>query len=102
MTERADGNGAEVGGVSQQVMDQFSSRARAIDGRLRTWVHQDTVKHGKPPNKRTIYLMGQEIAKDTRRPKAEAQRMAGGKVTGHERACSPRPGLRGPTRRDDA
>ncbi len=28
--------------------------------------------------------MGQEIAKDTRRPKAEAQRMAGGRVTGHE------------------
>jgi hypothetical protein len=27
--------------------------------------------------------MGQEIAKDTRRPKAEAKRMAGGTVTGH-------------------
>ena len=84
MVERADGNGAEVGGVSQQVMDQFSSRARAIDGRLRTWVDQYTATHGKPPSRRTIYLMGQEIAKDTRRPKAEAKRMAGGKVTGHE------------------
>jgi TrwC relaxase len=83
MTERADGNGAEVGGVSQQVMDQFSSRGRAIDGRLRKWVDQYTDKHGKPPSRRTIYLMGQEIAKDTRRPKAEAGRMAGGKVTGH-------------------
>jgi hypothetical protein len=83
MVERADGNGAEVGGVSQQVMDQFSSRARSIDGRLRTWVDQYTRKHGKPPSRRTIYLMGQEIAKDTRRPKAEAKRMAGGKVTGH-------------------
>ena len=28
--------------------------------------------------------MGQEIAKDTRRSKAEAKRMAGGQVTGHE------------------
>ena len=83
MTERADGNGAEIGGVSQQVMDQFSSRARAIDGRLRTWVGQYTATHGKPPSRRTIYLMGQEIAKDTRRPKAEAKRMAGGKVTSH-------------------
>jgi hypothetical protein len=27
--------------------------------------------------------MGQEIAKDTRRPKAEAKRIAGGKVTSH-------------------
>jgi conjugative relaxase-like TrwC/TraI family protein len=84
MTGRADGNGAEVGGVSEQVMDRFSSRARAIDGRLRTWVDQYTAKHGKPPSRRTIYLMGQEIAKDTRRPKAEATRMAGGQVTGHE------------------
>ena len=84
MTGRADGNGAEIGGVSQQVMDQFSSRARAVDGRLRTWADQYTARHGKPPGRRTIYLMGQEIAKDTRRPKAEAKRMAGGKVTDHE------------------
>ena len=84
MTGRADGNGAEIGGVSQQVMDRFSSRAQAIDGRLRTWAGQYTARHGKPPSRRTIYLMGQEIAKDTRRPKAEAKRMAGGKVTSHE------------------
>jgi len=84
MVERADGNGAEVGGVSQPVMDRFSSRARAIDGRLRKWADQYTRKHGKPPSRRTIYLMGQEIAKDTRRPKAEAKRMARGRLTGHE------------------
>jgi conjugative relaxase-like TrwC/TraI family protein len=84
MTGRADGNGAEVGGVSQQVMDQFSSRAQAIDGRLRTWVDQYAARHGKPPSRRTIYLMGQEIAKDTRRPKAEAKKMVGGKITSHD------------------
>jgi hypothetical protein len=84
MAERADGNGAEVGGISQQVMDQFSSRARAINGKLRTWVGQYTARHGKPPGRRTIYLMGQEIAKDTRRPKTEAKKMAGGKITSHE------------------
>jgi conjugative relaxase-like TrwC/TraI family protein len=84
MTGRADGNGAEVGGISQQVMDQFSSRTRAINGRLRRWVDQYTATHRKPPSRRTVYLMGQEIAKDTRRPKAEAKQMAGGVVTGHE------------------
>jgi conjugative relaxase-like TrwC/TraI family protein len=83
MTGRADGNGAEVGGVSPQVMARFSSRARAINGRLRTWAGQYTARHGTPPSRRTIYLMGQQIAKDTRRPKAEARRMAGGKDTGH-------------------
>jgi conjugative relaxase-like TrwC/TraI family protein len=84
MTGRADGNGAEIGGVSPQVIDRFSSRARAIDSRLRTWVGQYIARHGMPPSRRTIYLMGQQIAKDTRRPKAEAKRMAGGKDTGHE------------------
>jgi len=84
MTGRADGNGAEVGGVSPQVMDRFSSRARVIDGRLRTWVDQYTARHGTPPSRRTIYLMCQQIAKDTRRPKAEAKRMAGGEDTGHD------------------
>jgi conjugative relaxase-like TrwC/TraI family protein len=83
MVGRPDGNGAEVGGVSQQVMDRFSSRAQAIDSRLQKWVDQYTAKHGKPPSRRTIYLMGQEIAKDTRRPKVEAKRMAGGRDAGH-------------------
>ena len=83
MTGRSDGNGAEVGGVSQQVMDRFSSRAQAIDGRLRAWIGQYTARHGTPPSRRTIYLIGQQIAKDTRRPKAQASRMAGGTDTGH-------------------
>jgi hypothetical protein len=56
---------------------------QAIDGRLRTWIGQYTASHGTPPSRRTIYLMGQQIAKDTRRPKAQASRMAGGKDTGH-------------------
>jgi hypothetical protein len=83
MAERADGNGAEVGSVSPQVMDRFSSRAKSINGRLRRWVDQYTARHGTPPSRRTIYLMGQQIAKVTRRPKAEARQVAGGQVTGH-------------------
>ena len=35
MVPRADGNGAEVGGVSQDVMDLFSSRAVAVTGELK-------------------------------------------------------------------
>ena len=36
MVPREDGNGAEVGGVSQDVMDLFSSRAVAVTGELTT------------------------------------------------------------------
>ena len=34
MVPRADGHGAEVGGVSQDVMDLFSSREVAVTGEL--------------------------------------------------------------------
>jgi hypothetical protein len=61
----------------------LSSRAESINGRLRRWAGQYTARHSTPPSRRTIYLMGQQIAKDTRRPKPEARRMAGGQVTGH-------------------
>jgi len=67
------GSGPEFGQVS----------AVPLSVRLRTWIGQYTARHGKPPGRRAIYLMGQEIAKDTRRPKAEATRMAGGTDTGH-------------------
>lgn len=43
MVPRLDGNGAEVGGVSQQVMDLFSSRSRALTPELRQMIQL----HGK-------------------------------------------------------
>ena len=38
MVPRLDGNGAEVGGVSQQVMDLFSSRSRALTPELKQMI----------------------------------------------------------------
>ena len=40
MVPRADGNGAEVGGVSQDVMDLFSSRSRALTPELKALIGQ--------------------------------------------------------------
>ena len=37
MVPRADGNGCEVGGVSEQVMDLFSSRKAALRRRSTRW-----------------------------------------------------------------
>ena len=80
MVPRADGNGAEVGGVSQQVMDLFSSRSRALTPELKQMIQQYTEKHGKPPSKRTIWLLGQQAAQNTRRTKAEARRTVAGQT----------------------
>jgi hypothetical protein len=83
MVPRADGNGAEVGGVSQDVMDLFSSRNRAITPELARLIDQYTKAKGHPPSKRTIWLLGQQAAQNTRRTKAQAKRMVAG-VTGKQ------------------
>jgi CheY-like chemotaxis protein len=80
MVPRLDGNGSEVGGVSQQVMDLFSSRSRALTPELTQMIQQYTQKHGKPPSKRTIWLLGQQAAQNTRRTKAEARRAVAGQT----------------------
>ena len=83
MVPRADGNGAEVGGVSKDVMDLFSSRNRAITPELARLIDQYTKAKGHPPSKRTIWLLGQQAAQNTRRSKAQARRMVAG-ATGSE------------------
>ena len=80
MVPRADGNGAEVGGVSQDVMDLFSSRSRALTPELKALIGQYQATHGKPPSKRTIWLLGQQAAQNTRRTKAEARRTVAGQA----------------------
>ena len=49
MVPRADGNGAEVGGVGQDVMDLFSSRAVAVTGEMDRLAGEYEAVHGKPP-----------------------------------------------------
>ena len=80
MVPRPDGNGAEVGGISQDVMNLFSSRSRALTPELKTLISQYQKTHGKPPSKRTIWLLGQQAAQNTRRTKAEARRTVAGQA----------------------
>jgi hypothetical protein len=80
MVPRADGNGAEVGGVSQDVMDLFSSRSRALTPELKALIGQYQTTHGKAPSKRTIWLLGQQAAQNTRRTKAQARRIVAGQT----------------------
>ena len=80
MVPREDGNGAEVGGISQDVMNLFSSRSRALTPELKTLISQYQKTHGKPPSKRTVWLLGQQAAQNTRRTKAEARRTVAGQA----------------------
>ena len=80
MVPRADGNGAEVGGVSQDVMDLFSSRAVAVTGELGRLAREYQAVHGKPPSKRTLWLLHQQAGQNTRRTKSQARRTLAGQT----------------------
>jgi AAA domain/TrwC relaxase len=80
MVPRADGNGAEVGGVSQDVLDLFSSRAVAVTGELKRLAREYEDKHGKPPSRRTLWLLHQQAGQNTRRSKSQARRTIAGQT----------------------
>ncbi len=85
MVPRADGNGAEVGGVSQDVMDLFSSRAVAVTGELKRLAREYEGKYGKQPSRRTLWLLHQQAGQNTRRTKSQARRT----IAGHTGAAEP-------------
>ena len=74
MVPRPDGNGAEVGGVSQDVIGLFSSRAVAVTGELDRLAREYEAVHGKPPSRRTLCHLHQQAGQNTRRTKAQARR----------------------------
>jgi hypothetical protein len=90
MVPRADGNGAEVGGVSQDVMDLFSSRAVAVTGELKRLAQEYEDKHGKPPSRRTLWLLHQQAGQHTRRTKAQARRTLAGQTGAAEPTAAQR------------
>ena len=90
MVPRADGNGAEIGGVSQDVMDLFSSRAVAVTGELARLAREYQAVHGKPPSKRTLWLLHQQAGQNTRRTKAQARRTLAGQTGATEPTAAQR------------
>ncbi len=80
MVPRADGNGAEVGGVGQDVIGLFSSRAVAVTSELDRLAQECKAVHGKPPSRRTLWLLHQQAGQNTRRTKAQARRTIAGQT----------------------
>jgi len=90
MVPRADGNGAEIGGVSQDVMDVFSSRAVAVTGELDRLAREYQAAHGKPPSRRTLWLLHQQAGQHTRRTKTQARRTLAGQTGATEPTAAQR------------
>jgi TrwC relaxase len=80
---RAAGRGTDPHQVpyfDMTVMDLFSSRARSLTPELKALIGQYQSMHGRPPSKRTIWLLGQQAAQNTRRTKGEARRTVAGRT----------------------
>jgi hypothetical protein len=90
MVPRADGNGAEIGGVSQDVMDLFSSRAVAVTGETGRLAREYEAVHGNPPSRRTLWLLHQQAGQNTRRTKTQARRTLAGQTGATEPTAAQR------------
>lgn len=67
---RADGKAREVVGVDRDVLDLFSSRARAIEPRVRQMVAGFEARFGRPPSPYERAVIAQQVTLATRRPKS--------------------------------
>ena len=90
MVLRADGNGAEIGGVPHDVMDLFSSRAVAVTSETGRLAGEYEAVHGEPPSRRTLWLLHQQAGQRTRRTKAEARRTLAGQTGAAEPTAAQR------------
>ena len=69
---RADGHGREIAGISQELMDAFSSRRQTITTDARAVAAEREAQTGQQPDARQMYRIQKDIAYRTRAPKPEA------------------------------
>ncbi len=69
---RTDGNGWELGGISPDLLDQFSSRRQAIEPRLQEIIAEYKRRHGKEPHAQALWSLAQFVTLDSRQPKAHS------------------------------
>src|ERR1035437_7950625 len=90
MVPRADGNGAESGGVPQDVMDLFSSRAVAVTGETGRLAREYQAVHGKPPSRWPLWLLHPQAGQRTPRTQTEARRTLNGQTGAPEPTAAQR------------
>ena len=68
---RTDGHGREIAGISQQLMDAFSSRRQAITADARAVAAEREAQTGRRPDARQMHRIQKDIAYRTRAAKPE-------------------------------
>jgi hypothetical protein len=69
---RADGHGREIAGISQDLMDAFSTRRQTITPQARKVAAEREAQTGRRPDARQMYRIQKDIAYRTRTRKPEA------------------------------
>ena len=77
---RADGHGREIAGISQELMDAFSSRRQTITPEARKVAAEREAETGRRPDARQMYRIQKDIAYRTRARKPEAPLDIGAKL----------------------
>ena len=75
-TAREDGNGFEIKGISQEMMDLFSSRRRAITADVRERAARFEERYGRAPSQRELAQLAQASNFATRKGKEGALDLA--------------------------
>jgi conjugative relaxase-like TrwC/TraI family protein len=70
LVQQASGNGTDVGGVTQETMDAFSSRTAKIEAKLAAALAEYEQEHGHAPARRELFEMRKRITLATRKTKA--------------------------------
>ena len=70
LVKRPDGNGYEIGGVSQQTMDTFSRRTKVIAAKVAQEVAAYEAQYG-PPSRAALFKIRKTVTVDTRAAKGK-------------------------------
>ncbi|MDQ2811516.1 MAG: relaxase domain-containing protein, partial [Actinomycetota bacterium] len=70
LVQRADGNGADVGGITEATADAFSIRTAKIEAKLAGVLTEYEQEHGHAPSRRELFALRKQVTLDTRKAKA--------------------------------
>ena len=93
LVKREDGNGFEVGGVSQATQDAFSSRAAKIEAELADLLIEYKEMYGRAPDRAALYKLRKQVTLGTRQAKHKPKQS--GSETPQDRAARRRRGAGG-------
>jgi conjugative relaxase-like TrwC/TraI family protein len=79
---RPDGMALEIGGTTDEAMNAFSSRSKALRARTRELVMEYEAEHGHAPAKRAMWAIRQQATIETREAKQHGAKAAGAQLAG--------------------